>query len=282
MCSSTRYDSSTLKANVWLADKTRDLRRGRHGDDMAKEQTGLAELEEEIRQIDGVISAVVFNDGAGNPVEIQAFTKTGTPETGVRAAIRDTLSRRGKISTAERVFVFELTGLPVGSSTRIGAPNVEGASASWSGRISLEETPPRRESTPDRTGRRPRIGRISLASRENVAEATISLIFGEREAQGLGRAHKTPYSLRLTAAATLEAAQALLGEKGMFRLQGVSLVEVLKQGVVLVIVDSTADGEENRLLGASLVKDAPPYEATVKATLDAVNRQLEAILSAQP
>lgn len=240
---------------------------------MADEQTALAELEEDVRRIDGVLGAVVFNDVAANPVEIQVFTRVGTLEQGVRRRISDVLTRHGKASSAERVFVFELASAGLGSPPNIGAPNVEGVSPSWT---QEEQAAPAERKA--RTARRPQLGRISLATAENHSQASVSLIFNGKEAEGLGRAQRTPYALRLTAAATLEAAQALVGRKGVFSLEGVGLVEVLKQSMVLVIVRTTIGGGRV-LLGASLVGESQAHEATVRATLDAVNRQLELRLS---
>lgn len=241
--------------------------------DMAtEEETELAELEEEIRRIEGVIGAVVFNDVAANPVEIQVFTRSGTAEHSVRRQISGILSRRGMFSSAERVFVFELAGVG-GGAAKVGTPNVEGAR-----RLSEEEpASPAEPATPHELGR-PRLGGISLTSSGQHAQASVSLVFNGREAEGIGHAANTPYGLRLTAATTLEAVQALLEKKGLFSLEGVALMEVLEQQVVLVLVETTLGGGR-LLLGSSLLAGSPAHEATVRATLDAVNRQLELSLA---
>lgn len=234
-----------------------------------EEETELAELEEEIRRIEGVIGAVVFNDVAANPVEIQVFTRSGTSEHSVRRQISGILTRRKMFSSAERVFVFELAGVG-GGAAKVGTPNVEGAR-----RPTEEEIPPPAAS---KEAGRPRLGGISLISSGQLAQASVSLVFNGKEAEGIGHAANTPYGLRLTAATTLEAVQALLGRKDLFALEGVALMEVLDRKVVLVLVETKLGGGR-LLLGSSLLADSPAHEATVRATLDAVNRQLELSLA---
>lgn len=232
---------------------------------------GAVDLESEVKEIPGVISAVVFNDRTGRPVEVQAFTLAGTSEPDVRKRIAETLARRGQIQSTQRVVVFALAG--EAGKARPGVPNVIGAQPSWP-----DETVARKLAAPPASRKpRPRIGKISLAGSGPNAEASVSLIFDGKEAEGLGRARRTTYSLRVTAAATLEAAQALIGQPGLLALEGVSLVEVINKKVVVVLAHSALRGGR-MVLGASLVGDGPVHAATVRAALDAVNRQLELAL----
>lgn len=222
-----------------------------------------SDLDADIKKLPGVINAVVFRDRAGHAVEIQVFTRSGTAEAQVRRGIADALARRNSIQDAERIFVFELAG---GVGAQPGVPNVKGARPDWA------EAPPRSHAKG-----RPQIGKISLAGVGADAKASVSLIYEGKEVEGLGKARKTTYALRVTAAATLEAAQALAGSPGMLALEGVSLVEALGRQVVIVLAHS-AMGGGRLVLGASLVGDGSVHEATVKAALDAVNRQLELAL----
>lgn len=231
------------------------------------------DLESEIRAIPGVVSAVVFGDRAGRPIEVQAFTFSGTSQPEVRKQIAGALTRRGHIQDTERVVVFELAGEPTRS--RPGLPNVQGALTDWpQPKVSSQSS----AAAPRRSKRRPRIGKISLAGNGPNAEASVQLIFNGKEAEGLGRARKTTYSLRVTAAATLEAAQALIGQPGLLALEGVSLVEVLRRRMVIVLAHSALAGGRF-VVGASLVGDGPVHAAAVRASLDAVNRQLDMALS---
>lgn len=225
-------------------------------------------LEEEIRQVPGVLGAVVFSDRGGHPVEIQVFTRAGVSEQDVRKAIAEILARAGVAHTTERIFLFELAGEP---SHRVAQPNLKGA---------VRLRPPEQPSAPARSGarRRPKIGRVHLAAGDPVTEVNVSLIYDGREAIGVGRSRKTPQALRVTAAATLEAAQALLGMKGVFALEGVAIIETRGELVVQVLVHSTIRGGRS-LLGSAFVGSRPSHEAAVRASLDAINRQLELALS---
>jgi hypothetical protein len=238
-----------------------------------REEVETNQLEEQIRGLDGVLGAVVFKDSAGNPVEIQVFTRSGSSEPEIRRSIAELLARRGKGQTAERVFLFALAGQPP-SGPRVGAPNVAGAVGPHE---VTEPEAPELEPSSSRQ-KRPKIGRISLASSGPTSLANVSLTLNGRQAEGMGRARKTPYGLRVTAAATLEAAQALIGEPGLLALEGASLVEAVGRRLVVVLVHSALEGGR-MVLGAALVGDTPVHEATVRATLDAVNRQLELVLA---
>lgn len=231
---------------------------------MTDKSTDLVDLEAEIRRVDGVIGAVIFHDAAGNLREVQAFVRAGTSERAVRQAIAQALAQHGRMQSAERVYVFELSGEELVAA----APPAEEAI--------VERPPP----TIDLAGRppRPQIGRIVLTSTGPVPEANVSLIFEGREAEGLGRGLDVPDPLRVTAATTLEAAQALIRAENIFTLEGVGLTEALGRQIVVVLVQSSLAGG-GLLLGASLVGEAPVHEAVVRATLDAVNRQLESALA---
>lgn len=239
------------------------------------------ELLVSLRGLSGVIEAAVFPDEQGRPIEIQIWTGPEVDERYIRQAVADLLSERGMIQYNERVYVFELTREMTAPPPQEVAPVVplreqspfeaEPQSNAWEEEISAVEDPASRS-------RRPKIGKINLSASGSDTQANISLVYAGQQADGVGTGPKTPYSLRVTAATTLEAAQALLGEKGVFTLQGVSLVEILGQRAVMVVAETTLGGGR-KLLGACLVGETQVHEATVRAALDAVNRQLELALS---
>lgn len=238
----------------------------------------IRDLESEIRQIDGVLGVVAFPDASGSPVELQVFVKSGTDQSLIRKRIASLLGDQGLMQSTERVYIFELAGV-MPHVAEIGHPNVQGLANTRDipgPSEPLEIDDPIAE--PAERALRPRIGQISLASGGSTAEAQVSLVLNGTEAQGLGRARKTTYSLRVTAAATLEAAQALIGQPGLLALEGAGLVDALNRRMVVVLVHSALFGGR-LVLGAALVGDSPVHEATVRATLDAVNRQLESAVS---
>lgn len=190
------------------------------------------------------MGVVILDDGSGQNFEVQVFTKAGIEERKVRQEVARILSQHGRMQSTSRVFVFQFAG-------------------------SDRET---------KALRRPVIAKIGLTSTGPNAEAEVNLVLDGKESAGLGSGPRTSYSLRVVAATTLEAAQAFLGSKGLFALEGASVVEVLERQVVLVLVNS-ALGNGDIVLGAALVGESPIHEATVRATLDAVNRHLSLALS---
>lgn len=234
-----------------------------------------------IRDLAGVIEAAVFPDSMGYPVEIQVWTGPEVDERYVRQAVADLLSERGMLQYNERVYVFELTREMTAPPPQAVVPVVpvpeteeDADEFAWG-----EREPGEAAIVGDSTNGRPRIGKITLSASGPDTQATVTLVYGSQQADGVGTGPKTPYSLRVTAATTLEAAQALLGEQGVFSLQGVSLVEILGQRAVMVVAETTLGGGR-KLLGACLVGETEVHEATVRAALDAVNRQLEMALRA--
>lgn len=223
----------------------------------------VSHLKELVLGIDGVLEAAVVEDAAGHPVEIQAWIRSGVAEAEVRKRITQILTDMGQLQHMERTYVHELTE----------EPWVVDDLGEVSTAAQTTSAPPGPSEKEESRVVRPRIGKISLTASESVSHADVSLVLEAREAEGSGQGPKTPYALRITAATTLEAVHALLGDQEVFSLEGVSLVEVMKERMVLVIVNSRLHGG-TRLLGAALVNGGQVYEVTVKATLDAVNRQL--------
>lgn len=202
----------------------------------------LGQIESEIRAINGVVGVLFLDERAGLPTELQVFTGDGALEREIRQSIAEILGRFGMLQSVERIFLFNF----------------------------------KRESL--RGGRgRPLIGDISVSTSGPTVEAHVSLLLDGRESEGRGSGPRTAHSLRVVAATTLEAAMAFLGRSGLFALEGVSMVEVLGQKVVIVLVNSVF-GEKRLVLGASMVGDGEIHEAAVKAALDAVNRQIAFIL----
>lgn len=211
---------------------------------------GVAGLEDELAQVSGVLSAVVFRDESGKAAEVQAFVEGAVPEDSVRRALAEVLASRDQPLADDEIFIFHLAGQAVPEGL-VGARKFEAT-------------------------RRPKIGLMSLEEAGLDAEAKVSLVLGETEAQVWGRSRRTQYGLRVTAAATLEAAQTLIGSRGLLKLKGVSLVETLREKVVIALVHSSVN-EGITVVGAALVGDGPIHEATVRAALDAINRQMELV-----
>jgi hypothetical protein len=86
----------------------------------------------------------------------------------------------------------------------------------------------------------------------------------------LARGAKTLHGLKVVAEATLDACSQLVQTFDV-ELRGASLIAVAGQEAAVVLV-RTAGGHD--LVGSALLRNGPASEATVRATLDAVNRIL--------
>jgi hypothetical protein len=240
----------------------------------------LEPLQGEIKNINGVIEAAVFLDNASHPVEIQVWIYVGSSEREIRIDIARILSEHGMLQYNERIYVFELSpgspdpkkAMPVGPvSDKL--PEKERAPAqAFPKSVPTKDPVPAAMSSATSERKRPRIAKISLSSSTSAAHADVSLTVDNREAAATGDGPRTPYALRVTAATTLEAVHALIEAESTFTLIGVSLIEVMEERMVVVLVDSVVNGR--KLVGSALVGDSQVYEATVRATLDGVNRQL--------
>jgi len=204
-------------------------------------------VEGEIRDIVGVMGVVILDGVAGRGAEIQVFLNASASEYEVRQTVAEILVRHGMMQSTDKVYVFQFAGKPEPGD--LGRP-----------------------------GARPLIAGITVSVEGPNSEVQVSLVMDGKEARGVGTGPITPHSLRVVAATTLEAAQAFLGQSGVFALEGVSLVETLGQNIVIVLAKS-ALGQGRLVIGSSLTANRPVHEATVRAALDAVNRQLSLALS---
>ena len=247
-------------------------------------QSEISDFESTIKAIPGVLGCVIISSHDGNPAEIQAFTTTGTDRDEIQARILEELASRDFGDHNSRVYVFELSAEsyfddleslerqvefaeqearaagPIGDGTAPEGPRVVPAPAVAAGS--------------DGGGgsgvKRPRVRKVSLSSSSWTSEATVSLGEEGNEVVGQASSEKTPHGLKVVAEATLEAAGKIAGDDVTFKVKSASLVNVGGQEAVLVLVLEN----EQDMLGAALTRGGPLHEATVRATLDAINRRL--------
>lgn len=245
------------------------------------EANQLVDLEKAIEGLDGVLGCVILAGPDENPSEIQAFTRVGTDLLDVRQQIIDEVNKRGLEGSLGKVFVFELE-----AESQFGDRESLQQAAEVAEQQALARgpstTPPQEAQLGTKIepkehhgiGRRPVLRRVVLGSTA-VGGTEAEVVLGPEggEVTGQARGEKTPHSLRVLAQATLEAASKLVGEDD-FKLRGASLASVIGQEVVLVIVEVNG---EFQTVGAVLVRGGPVSEATVRATLDAINRRLESL-----
>jgi len=232
------------------------------------QQTELNELEANIKQIPGVLGCAILRSSEGRPTEIQAFTHTGTDRDEIQARIMEEISGLDLGPQMSQVHVFELEAESYFGDLESLERAVEFAEqdARAKGPTAAAKAMHPSKPPPDL---RPRVTKVSLSSSSWTAQATVGL-GGDPATEVVGEAHaeKTPHGLKVLAEATLSAAGQLVPSQ--FELKSASLVSVGGKEAVLVLVED----DQVEMLGSALVRGQPISEATVRATLDAINRRL--------
>lgn len=236
-------------------------------------QSEISEFESTIKAIPGVLGCVILAGSDGGPSEIQAFTSTGTDRDEIQARILEEMASRDFGDENSRVYVFELSAESYFDDLESLERQVEFAEqeARTAGRLGDQEGEvPAQHPAVTPLKARPRVRKVSLSSSSWTSEAVVALGDEETEAVGQASAEKTPHGLKVVADATLEAAQKITGGETSFRVKSASLVNVGGQEAVLVLVLEN----DQDMLGSALTRGGPLHEATVRATLDAINRRL--------
>ena len=232
--------------------------------------TDLKDLESAIKQLPGILGCVILAGSDGTPSEIQAFTSTGTDRDEIQSRILEEVAARDLGDQSARVFVFELEAESYFDDLESLERQVEFAEqeARAKGPLGEESTSVAPKGGP--AGGRPRVRRVALTSSSWTSEAVVALGQANTEVIGQAMAEKTPHGLKVVAEATLEAAGKLVGDTSKFKVKSASLVNIGGQEAVLVLVLEN----DQDMLGSALTRGGPMHEATVKATLDAINRRL--------
>lgn len=244
-------------------------------------QSEIRDFESTIKAIPGVLGCVIIAGHDGSPTEIQAFTTTGTDRDEIQARILEEMASRDFGDQDSRVYVFELSAESYFDDLESLERQVEFAEqeARAAGPIgdgaASESSAPVREGAGGGTGgaaptKRPRVRKVSLSSSSWTSEATVALGEEGNEVVGQASSEKTPHGLKVVAEATLEAASKIAGDDVTFKVKSASLVNVGGQEAVLVLVLEN----DQDMLGGALTRGGPLHEATVRATLDAINRRL--------
>lgn len=239
-------------------------------------QSEVQEFESTIKAIPGVLGCVLIAGGDGLPSEIQAFTSTGTDRDEIQARILEEMAARDFGDQNSRIYVFELSAESYFDDLESLERQVEFAEqeARSAGPIGDDGPAPAAAAGPAGEGgaraKRPRVRKVALSSSSWTSEATVALGEEGDEVVGQASSEKTPHGLKVVAEATLEAAAKIAGADVTFKVKSASLVNVGGQEAVLVLVLEN----DQDMLGAALTRGGPLHEATVRATLDAINRRL--------
>jgi hypothetical protein len=231
------------------------------------------DLETRIKELPGVLGCVILtNSDTGAVEEIQAFVRSGFDQAQIQHSIYDEAHNFGIHEALRQVLVFELAAeshlgdresLQRAAEVAEQEARAKGPSGEATEEAEDEPTRPAMES-------RPEIGAVVLTSTVWRSEAEVALGPQGEEVTGQASGEKTPHGLSVLAQATLDAASRLAGGVEI-ELKGASLVNTFGREAVLVVVQIDGSPET---MGAALLRDGPVTEAAVRATLDALNRQL--------
>ncbi|MGV9215896.1 hypothetical protein ACTFTM_28930 [Micromonospora sp. RB23] len=192
--------------------------------------------------------------------------RTGAPHRG-----RATVEEPGSVS-----------GAPAGGAT--GSPATVGTSYSGGQVTTTESAPSRPLDTGGAPGPRVVIDHVQVSTFGLDANVEVRLLAGDGSAAGYATGPAVDgYVLRLCAVAAAAAVDELLrgaenAERGRCFVEHAAVVPFGNCEVATVVVLLVCDGWVEQLAGSALVA-GDPRQAVVRATLAAVNRRLEALLS---
>ena len=256
----------------------------------------LDDLERTARSVRGVLGAVAVADEDDVVTELQVFTAAGTDLDRLRDRVAEAVrTLAGEVP----VYVFELavethmrehagtvtasTGdeEPPADDEELAASDEEqhapamasNGKGNGKGNGNGNEAAAGRAQAESGAGLRATIGSIALDRGADDASASVEIRL--RSAAASGRAAGSivlPDTLRLVAAATVDAVGTLIGAPKRYVVERVEQAQIGGQTAVLVLVHRRDD--ERILLGACLLRTLWIHEAVVRATLDALNRQM--------
>ena len=138
---------------------------------------------------------------------------------------------------------------------------------------------PVQQQVPAQRGVRPEIVRTDLVTSGMEFSATVVLSSQSRAATGDAHGAVTSSGMhRAVSQATLRAVERLTRDATRIELDQVSVTQVGTERAVLVVLTMVSSSGVERLAGSAVVRD-DESRAVVRATLDAVNRRLEALLA---
>jgi hypothetical protein len=221
-----------------------------------------AALAAALRAVDGVLAADVEPDAEGGLGTLRLDLEPGCDEAAVGARVSQVLQDQ-----------FGL-GIDVDRAERIeppaepAAPAPEGVSDTRVVELPLQ-----------RSAHRPAIAKMHLVSSGLDVTASVTLASGDRTATGEARGLASQTGVhKAVAAATLRAVEELVGDAARVELEHLEITPMgTERTVVVLLTLLTPQGSES-LTGAATVRD-DVRQAVIRATLDALNRRLELLLT---
>jgi hypothetical protein len=210
-----------------------------------------------LREVPGVAEADVEPDGEGEGLGLLRLgLAPGVDEVEVASAVGRLLRERFGLGVdADRVQLVE------DMQTELDDPDIEA------------------DEDDDDDRFRPAIRRMHIISSGLQVAAEVTLSVGERTALGRAEGTATQSGVqRAVATATLRAVEDLLSGKARFELDLVELTSTGRERAVLVAVTMLSAGGSEKLTGAAAVRE-DVRQAAIRATLDALNRRVEHMVS---
>jgi hypothetical protein len=225
-----------------------------------------------LRTVEGVADAEVDPDEQGGLGTLRLDLVPGCDEAAVGARVSRVLREQFGLGVdADRV---ALVAPPAPQAPAPAAAAVEPTAT-------VEDVSETRMVTlpQQRAGARPTIAKMHLVSSGLDVTATVTLASGERVAVGEARGLASSSGVhRAVAMATLRAVEQLVGDSARVELEHLEVTTMgAERTVVVLLTLLTAQGGES-LTGAAAVRD-DVRQAVIRATLDALNRRLEMLLT---
>jgi hypothetical protein len=219
--------------------------------------TDFREIVAALRDVPGVADADVEPDAEGGMGMLRLGLQAGVDEVAVATSVGRLLRERFGLGVdAERVQIVE--------DAEIHAPN---------------PAEPDIAVPHQRVAGRPAISRMHLVSSGLDVTATVTLTSDGRTASGESRASASQSGVqRAVAGATLRAVEELSGDIARFELDHLEISQLGSERTVLVALTMLSSRGTERLTGAATVRE-DVRQAVIRATLDALNRRLETLLS---
>ena len=213
--------------------------------------TDYGEIVAALRAVPGVADADVEPDGNGGMGLLRLGLAPGYDEVQVATSVGRLLRERFGLGVdAERVQLVEDAEVPPEPVSRNGS--------------SLQH--------------RPAIQRMHLVSSGLDISASVTLGFEERSAMGEAQGTATQSGVqRAVALATLRAIETLIDGKARFELDHLEVTQTGRDRTVVAGVTLVTPSGSERLTGAAVVRE-DVRQAVIRATLDALNRRLGALL----
>lgn len=219
-----------------------------------KDNSKPTAYEEMLRQVRGVVSAKVVISSNGEISEIHVLAG---PERSPKQVVRD----------IESVFVVNY-GITI-DHKKISVAQLRDSETESIGYGRNDAV----------INLRPRIAGVTMLSRGRMAEVKVLLDIGGNHFEGSAAGPGTSSNkLRLISQATLSALESCLEGTSNFLIEDVSLITVSGSQAVVTSVSLMTNSGEERLIGAAFINN-DEREASVKATLAAVNRRMDLLFN---